>query len=41
MGFERCVIPAAGGVIPSTDFPSSLKVHAVRSLDEALQVIFD
>ena len=41
MGFERCVIPAAGGAIPATDFPSSLKVHAVRSLDEALQTIFD
>ncbi len=41
MGFERCVIPAAGGVISPADFPSSLKIHAVRTLDEALQSIFD
>ena len=41
MGFERCVIPAAGGAISPADFPSSLKVHAVRTLDEALQRIFD
>jgi len=41
MGFERCVIPAAGGAISTADFPSILKVHAVRTLDEALQVIFD
>ncbi len=41
MGFERCVIPAAGGAIPQADFPSSLRVHAVRTLDEALQNIFD
>ena len=41
MGFERCVIPAAGGILSPTERPLSLQVHPAKTLDDALQAIFD